>query len=183
MTVSEKLNRLVKCLDQHAALAIAVSGGLDSMVLAYVTHCHAQTAMTAVHALSPAVPQLATRRVQNHAIRHGWVLELIEAGEMTDPAYRSNPVNRCFYCKSRLYQRIATVTGLTISSGTNLDDLNDYRPGLEAARQYKVVHPYVEAGLNKADIYALANLLGLDTCRFASAALPCQPDRNRDLRR
>lgn len=171
MTTSEQLSRLVRVLDQHAELAIAVSGGLDSMVLAHVTKCHARTAMTAVHALSPAVPRSATVRVQDHAMRHGWTLHLIDAGELADPAYSNNPVNRCFYCKSHLYERIAAVTGLQIASGTNIDDLGDYRPGLEAARQHNVVHPYVEAGLYKADIYAMATLLGLKDL----AVLPAQP--------
>jgi pyridinium-3,5-biscarboxylic acid mononucleotide sulfurtransferase len=171
MTISEQLTHLVKILDQHDELAIAVSGGLDSMVLAHVAHTHAQTAMTAVHALSPAVPRLATVRVQDHAMRFGWTLQLIDAGELADPAYRNNPVNRCFYCKSNLYERIAAVTGLQIASGTNVDDLGDYRPGLEAARRHDVVHPYVQAGLHKADIYAMAKILGLDDL----AVLPAQP--------
>ena len=171
MTASEKMTRLVEVLEKHDALAIAVSGGVDSMVFAHVTQSHARTSMTAFHAVSPAVPGLATRRVKSHAAQYGWALHLVDAEELADPAYRDNPVNRCFYCKSRLYERIAAGTGLRIASGTNIDDLGDYRPGLEAATHHNVVHPFVEAGLRKADIYAIADALGLDDL----AALPAQP--------
>lgn len=171
MTIADIQTRLVAALDRHAALAIAVSGGVDSMILAYVAHLYARTAVTAVHAVSPAVPAAATARVEAHAHRHGWVLRLIDAGELADPSYRDNPVNRCYYCKTNLYGRIRATTGLTIASGTNLDDLGDYRPGLDAAQRHDVVHPFVEAGLGKADIYALAQAYGLDDL----AALPAQP--------
>lgn len=171
MPTTELQARLVAALDRHPALAVAVSGGVDSMLLAYVAHRHARTEMTAVHARSAAVPAEATARVEAHAARHGWTLWLVDAGELADPAYRANPVDRCFFCKTNLYRRIAAATGRTIASGTNLDDLGDFRPGLAAARDHGVVHPFVEARLTKADIYALAAALGLDDL----AALPAQP--------
>lgn len=170
-TIQQKLARLIAVLDTQSELAIAVSGGLDSMVLAHVAHTRARTMMTAVHAVSPAVPRHATERVQAHAARHGWNLQLVEAQELDDPNYRNNPVDRCFYCKSRLYQRIQANTGLRIASGTNVDDLSDYRPGLDAAARHEVLHPYVESGLQKADIYEIARQLGLHDL----AALPAQP--------
>ncbi len=170
-TITEKLTHLIEILDRYPELAIAVSGGVDSMVLAHIAQDRARTAMTAFHAISPAVPVIATTRVQAHAERHGWTLELIDAHELEDPSYRNNPVDRCFYCKSRLYDRISAVTGLRIASGTNVDDLGDYRPGLEAAKLHDVLHPFVEAGFLKTDIYAIAKTLGLDDL----AALPAQP--------
>lgn len=163
--------RLRAALDRHEALAIAVSGGVDSMVLAHLAHRFSCTRATMLHATGPAVPSEATERVRRHAAEHGWAMRLIEAGEMDDPDYLRNPVDRCFHCKKNLYARIASLVPGAIASGTNVDDLGDYRPGLEAAKQQAVVHPYVEAGLHKADIYALAAGLGLSDL----AALPASP--------
>jgi pyridinium-3,5-biscarboxylic acid mononucleotide sulfurtransferase len=171
VTVESKLERLVGLLDSHAELAIAVSGGIDSMMLAHIAHRYSTVKVQVVHAVSPAVPSEATARVRRHAVLHGWNLRTIEPAELADPSYRSNPVDRCFHCKKRLYGHIRAFVGLPIASGTNLDDLSDYRPGLEAARQHDVRHPFVEAGIAKNDIYALASSHGLDDL----AALPAQP--------
>ena len=171
MSPTQSLERLLSALRPHPALAVAVSGGVDSMVLAYLAHRYASSTVEAVHAVSAAVPAAATERVRRHALRHGWKLRLIDAGEMADPDYLRNPVDRCFHCKKNLYDRMGAVAGVPTASGTNVDDLSDFRPGLEAARQRGVIHPYVEAGLRKADIYALAQAHGLDDL----AVLPAQP--------
>ena len=171
MSVDIDQAALVAALDEHTALAIAVSGGVDSMLLAYVAHRFSAAAMTAVHAASPAVPAVATARVREHAARHGWNLRIIDAGELDDPSYRANPVDRCFYCKTNLYSRIRAVTGLPIASGANLDDLDDYRPGLLAARNHDVVHPFIAAKIGKQAIYAMAAAYDLSDL----AALPAQP--------
>lgn len=170
-SVPPALSALVAALDRHARLAIAVSGGVDSMTLAHVAQRLSSVAATMYHATSPAVPAAARERVQQHAVRHGWNLVVIDARELDDPRYRANPVDRCYYCKSNLYARIAAATADTIASGTNGDDLGDYRPGLRAAGERAVVHPYVEAGLAKNDVYALARHLGLADLE----RLPAQP--------
>ena len=162
---------LTATLSRHAALTIAVSGGVDSMTLAHVAHSVLGVRARMVHAISPAVPPRATARVRDHGTRLGWRLDLVDAGEFDDPRYRANPVDRCYFCKTNLYGTIAGLTRGTIASGTNVDDLDDFRPGLQAARQWQVVHPYVEAGLAKAAIYALARELGLGDL----AELPAQP--------
>jgi uncharacterized protein len=117
------------------------------------------------------VPPSATARVERHAGLHGWDLLVVGAGEFDDPAYRANPVDRCYFCKTNLYGRIAGLALGTIASGANLDDLGDFRPGLRAADEHRVVHPFVEAGIGKAGIRALAAFHGLDDL----AELPAQP--------
>jgi uncharacterized protein len=162
---------LVSVLDRYNEVAIAVSGGVDSMVLAYIAHRSSRTRAVMLHAISPAVPQAATARVRRYADSEGWNVTWLDAGEFDDPNYRANPVNRCYYCKSNLYDRIRTAISSQIASGTNTDDLGDFRPGLKAASERAVVHPYVEASLGKADIYGLAERHGLTDL----AELPAQP--------
>jgi uncharacterized protein len=170
-TLAPALAALVEVLDRHPRLAIAVSGGVDSMTLAHVAHRHSRTRATMMHATSPAVPAAARARVETHAARHGWALRVLDAGELADARYRANPVDRCYFCKTNLYDRIREHTADTIASGTNTDDLSDFRPGLKAATEHGVVHPYVEAGLDKAAVYAIAASLGLTDLE----RLPAQP--------
>jgi uncharacterized protein len=157
-------------------VAVAVSGGVDSLTLATLAHRLAPGAALMVHAVSPAVPGEATARVRAEAAREGWDLRVIEAGEFADPAYRANPVNRCFFCKTNLYGAVRAVTDRQILSGANRDDLGEYRPGLDAAREHGVRHPYVEAGFDKAAVRALARELGLGSVAELPAA-PCLSSR------
>ena len=163
--------RLAAVLDRHEALAIAVSGGVDSMTLASFTHRRGRTAVTVIHAISPAVPPAATVRVKTRAAQEGWTLILTGTGEFEDARYRDNPADRCYFCKTNLYDRIRDLTPHVIASGANLDDLGDFRPGLLAAAERQVVHPFIEAGIGKAAIRGVARALGLDDV----AELPAQP--------
>lgn len=158
-------------LSGYDGLAVAVSGGVDSMTLAHAAHQVAGLEVLILHAVSPAVDQASTQRVTSTAAEQGWDLKLIEAGEFSDPDYLRNPVNRCFFCKSNLYDRISGSTDLQIASGTNMDDLGDFRPGLQAAKNRQVVHPFVEAGMTKKDVRELARLMNLADI----AEMPSQP--------
>ena len=158
------------------AVAVAVSGGVDSMTLAIAAGRRLGARAAMIHAVSPAVPPEASARVRDYAQREGWRLEVIDAGEFADPDYLANPANRCFFCKTNLYGTIATRTGATIVSGTNLDDLGDWRPGLKAAEAHGVRHPYVEAGIDKATVRALARRLELHDLAELPAA-PCLSSR------
>jgi uncharacterized protein len=169
------LQRLEAVLRKHGPLAVAVSGGVDSMTLA-VLACRLDPATQVFHALSPAVPELATRRVRHYAEQLGWALTCLDAGEMSDPDYRANPANRCYYCKRKLYTSLLRHTTLPLAAGTNLDDLQDYRPGLQAAREQQVVHPLVEAALTKRGVRQLAAQLGLRDLQELPAS-PCLSSR------
>ncbi len=173
---SEALSRLETILASTGPLAIAVSGGVDSLTLATAAHRLLRGAAAMHHAVSPAVPPEATARTRAIAETEGWPLDVFDAGEFADPGYRANPANRCFFCKINLYGAIARRTAHVIASGTNLDDLADWRPGLEAARAHGVRHPLVEAGIDKDGVRALAAELGLGSVAELPAA-PCLSSR------
>ena len=166
-----KVNKLVQYFNQFDNFSIAVSGGIDSMLLAYLASRFSSANVKIVHAYSPAVPEAAYQRVKEHAELYHWDLHIINAREFDDPNYINNPVNRCYFCKSNLYARVAEHSEGLVFSGTNLDDLDDYRPGLEAAKEQSVNHPYVEVGIDKQAIYAIAKHYGLEQIH----ALPAQP--------
>jgi uncharacterized protein len=164
--------KLEELLLSMGPVAIAVSGGVDSMTLALLAgRLKGRSAVSVMHAVSPAVPAEATHRVKALAIGENWHLEIIDAGEFSDPNYMSNPVDRCFFCKGNLYDEIARTTDRQILSGTNCDDLGEYRPGLLAARRHAVRHPYVEAGMAKIEVRGLARSLGFEDL----AELPASP--------
>jgi len=174
--VGHKLAELERVLRGIGPVAVAVSGGVDSLTLATFAHRILGEDVQMFHAVSPAVPQEATARVQALADGEGWALTVIDAGEFDDADYRSNPVNRCFYCKTNLYGAVAPRTRAQIVSGTNLDDLGEYRPGLAAAKNYGVRHPFVESGIDKKTVRAIARHLDLAEIAELPAA-PCLSSR------
>ena len=174
--VPASVSALNAVLDDIGRAAVAVSGGVDSMTLALLAGRRSGADCAMFHAVSPAVPAEATARVQEYAVREGWRLTVLDAGEFDDPAYRANPANRCFYCKANLYGALAARTDATLLSGTNLDDLGDWRPGLKAAQAHGVRHPFVEAGIDKAQVRSIAAGLGFDDLARLPAA-PCLSSR------
>ncbi|MBD3648247.1 MAG: adenine nucleotide alpha hydrolase [Pseudomonadales bacterium] len=170
-----KLEQLENHLQQLGPVAVAVSGGVDSMTLAVIAH-RVNPDSRVYHALSPAVPEQATARVRDYARRESWNLELVHAGEIDDPDYVANPANRCYFCKTRLYDTVADHTDMLVVSGTNTDDLGDYRPGLIAAEEHNVRHPYVEVDIDKDTLREMARSLGLNDLSELPAA-PCLSSR------
>lgn len=169
--MKEHLHRLESVIREIGPLAVAVSGGVDSMTLAVAAQRVLGGDARMVHAVSPAVPEDASGRVRGYADREGWRLDVIDAYEFADSNYLANPHDRCFYCKTNLYSTMSEAVDCVLVSGTNSDDLSDYRPGLRAAAMYGVRHPYVEAGMNKEAVRAVARELSLHDL----APLPASP--------
>src|SRR5438105_11988041 len=174
MVGRESLRALERQLDGLERVAVAASGGVDSMTLAVVAHRRLRR-VEVFHAVSPAVPAEATARVKEQARREGWWLRVVDAGEFADDDYLANPADRCYFCKRNLYDAIVPLTDAVIVSGANLDDLGDYRPGLKAAAEHAVRHPLQEAGFRKADVRALARAWNLPT--WDKPASPCLSSR------
>ena len=174
--LEDKIRDLREILDGMEHVAVAVSGGVDSMTLSVAAHRLSYASTEMFHAVSPAVPVNATKRVKEYAAREGWTLRILDAGEFANGNYMRNPVNRCYFCKSSLYGSVSDMTEAMVVSGTNLDDLDDYRPGLRAAREHAVRHPYVEAGIDKSAVRQIAQHLGLRDLAELPAA-PCLSSR------
>ncbi|MGI9508484.1 MAG: adenine nucleotide alpha hydrolase [Geminicoccaceae bacterium] len=172
----DRLDALHHCLDDAAPAAVAVSGGVDSMTLAFIAHRRLAGRLSVFHAVSPAVPASATARVEAYAAKEGWAITIVDAGEFGDERYMANPSNRCFFCKTNLYGTLAKMTEDQLLSGTNLDDLGDWRPGLKAAEAEGVRHPFVEAEIDKSTVRRLAGHFGLNDLAELPAA-PCLSSR------
>lgn len=169
-----RLARLASILEEMGSVLVCYSGGVDSAFVLAVAHrvlgerCVGMTAVSP--SLAPFELEDAVRIARSIGARH----ELVDSKEIEDESYAKNDVDRCFHCKSELYRVSATMQrtwGLTyVVNGTNLDDLGDYRPGIEAAKQAGARSPLVEAHLTKADVRSLSHAIGLGVWDKPAAA-------------
>ena len=174
--IAATIEALGRELERHGRVAVAVSGGIDSLTLATLAARTLGERAEMFHSLTASVPAAATERTRSLAGRFGWHLRVIDAREFSRDEYLANPVNRCFYCKQSLYAEIARHTDAQVLSGANTDDLSEYRPGLDAAREAGARHPFIDAGVGKATIRALARELGLGELSDLPAS-PCLSSR------
>jgi len=176
MTQDKKLHQVETVLRDAGGCAVAFSGGVDSSVLLAIADRVLGEKCLAVIATSSTYPQRQYRQaiafVEQYRIRH----EVIVSEELEIPGFRANPPDRCYHCKKELFSKIRALADrhrlAAIADGTNADDANDYRPGVQAADELGVLHPLRDAGLTKNDIRALARRLGLPVAdQPASACL------------
>ena len=161
------------------SVLVAYSGGVDSALLLSLAREALGDGAVAFTALSPAVAPDELEGARAVARQLGARHVEKRSAELEDPRYAKNPVNRCYYCKTELYslaEAEAHAQGLgAVVSGTNADELADYRPGLQAAGEHSVVQPLAEAGLTKPEIRALSRELGLPT--WDKPQQPCLSSR------
>ena len=153
-------------LGELSSAVVAYSGGVDSSLVAYLAHQALGAKALAVTSASPSLKRSDLALAKELAAKWGMGHRIIVTDELSKADYRANPVNRCFHCKTSLYTELATIAReegyAKILNGTNLDDLGDHRPGLQAAEDFAVCSPLVEAGIGKAEVRTLAARLGLD---------------------
>jgi uncharacterized protein len=174
-----RLEALRAWLGGHRSAIVAYSGGVDSSLLLRVAHEVLGERVLAVIGRSDSYAarelELALEQVRSFGAR----VEVVTTGELADPGFRSNPVNRCYHCKSELYRQLARVAGregaAVVLDGTIADDLGDWRPGRRAAEERAVRSPLAELGFTKADVRAAARDYGLQS--HAKPASPCLASR------
>ena len=168
------LDRLAGILRDMGSVLVCYSGGVDSAFVLAVAHRVLGDMCIGMTAVSPSLADFEREDAITLAKEIGARHELVESNEIEDEDYAKNHIDRCFHCKSELY-RVSDAKqrewGLAFSvNGTNLDDLGDYRPGLEAAKNAGARSPLVEAGFTKADVRRIAQLLGLPVWDKPAAA-------------
>ncbi len=177
--LTAKYQQLKAVLARLESLIVAYSGGVDSALLLRVAYEVLGSKVLAVTADSPSVPRREIAEAQRLAKSIGARHLVVMTEEIQDNHYAANPPNRCYFCKSELYSKLAEIAGRErigyIANGTNVDDLGDYRPGLQAATEYQVVSPLKEAGFTKADVRELAKRLHLEI--WDKPANPCLASR------
>jgi len=174
-----KLHLLEDRLHALGTVMVAYSGGVDSAFLAATAHRALGDRMLAVLADSPSLARRDMQQARAFAVSISMPLRVIETSELDKPEYQRNDANRCFHCKTELFEGMkalgAQLGFANIAYGMNADDTRDFRPGQRAARQHEVLAPLADAQLTKQEIRALAKAAGYSL--WDRPAAPCLSSR------
>lgn len=167
MDVHEKLDNLKNIIKKYSSAVVAFSGGVDSTFLLKVTSEVLGDKVVAVTAHSSTYPERELRESIEFAKANSISQRVITSEELDVEGFSDNPVNRCYLCKNELYEKIKAVAdeeGMEyIFEGSNVDDLGDFRPGMQAVKEHGVISPLREAQLSKEEIRILSREMGLKT--------------------
>jgi len=179
METKEKLNNLRAFIKKLNNAIIAYSGGIDSTLVARICRDELGEKAIAVTATSPSYPKYELEQAKKIAKKIGIEHLIIETHEIKNEQYLKNKSNRCYFCKTTLYSELEKIAKElnyeNILNGINVDDLGDFRPGIKAAKEYRVISPLKEVGLTKKDIIEIAEHLGLPN--WNKPASPCLSSR------
>ncbi len=177
--LAAKLERMRAIFAPMRNLIVAFSGGVDSTFVLKVAHDMLGDSVLALTTTSPTMPDEDRESALEMARMIGARHLIVESNELEIPGYAANPLNRCYLCKHNLFTVCEAKAGELgideIVDGLNLDDLHDYRPGMQAASEKRVRHPLVEAEMTKAEIRELSRAMGLPT--WDRPASPCLSSR------
>lgn len=177
--LAAKRDALLALLGSFGSCVVAFSGGLDSTVLAKAAQVALGDRAIAATGTSPSMAAGELEVCQELARQIGIRHEIFSTGELEDPQYRQNPPDRCYYCKSDLFTRLQELAQqwqvAVVCDGANRDDLADYRPGSQAARENQVRSPLAEVGLSKEELRQLAAWWQLPV--WNKPATPCLASR------
>ena len=167
MTLEQKYELLKEYIKSLGSVTVAFSGGVDSTFLLRTAHDVLGDKVLAVTASSCSFPERELREARKFCSENGIAHEVCESEELDIDGFRQNPVNRCYLCKHELFEKmidIAAKKGFeNVAEGSNMDDMGDYRPGLQAIAELEVKSPLRAAGLYKEEIRQLSKQLGLPT--------------------
>ncbi|HOK41603.1 MAG TPA: ATP-dependent sacrificial sulfur transferase LarE [bacterium] len=177
--MNDKFENLKKIINDYGSVIIAFSGGVDSSLLAKLSYEILKENAIAVTGISEVISKSEIENAKKIANEIGIKHIIIETSELENPEFIKNDKNRCYYCKSELFCKLLQIAKNEkcnyVIEGSNIDDLNDYRPGMKAIKEAGIKQPYIEAGISKKEIREYAKQLNLSN--WLKPANPCLSSR------
>lgn len=174
-----KEQRLREIFRNLGSVIVAYSGGVDSSYVAYIANAELGPRAVCVTGQSASLPSYQQAEIDRVISEFGFHHETIQTEELENPNYRANNADRCFFCKDELYRKLEAVAASRgieyIVDGSTTDDLQDFRPGRQAAKQHAVRSPLIEVGMSKAEVREFSRRVGLPT--WDKPASPCLSSR------